>query len=757
MLKSKAFWFSLALPTAYLLMGYFAGPRLVQPRLEQYVASLLGRELEFERLRVDPLTWSVQLDAVYLLAGEQSLWPGLAISAGKVDLRFSFWRLSPVVSALTMQAPRLVLDHANEQSLADPYPFVGLWQQWQEGGRAVVEQQPVPIERWRVEAGQVLIPTVGSPAGAEILLDNISLQADPQDPNGSREYSLAFSLAGNVDIESRGLYRSETLTARGQYQLQMAPATDGSMAELQAAGEFSGEFLADAMRIDLTESQLHSNRFASCMLDGLLCSVIMPLEAGFDSSLLAASDGIRVLQANARLSAFQLDASLGQGRLEFADQQDFDSAQIELGLPPAGSLDSAEQGVDRNFAIQLNAADNDHYQIEGQLDLVSHAVDARFAVSGQQDISGNTQLRSVARQPAQAAHSRLDVQLENPAASLAQEFIDENFTAGLTSTTLQLQLAASLDDLGLRLQENIILAQTALVPDSGPDSSAILDTEWLLALLRDPDGVLQFEIPELTIDSATDTSIREMVEQQTLAVLTQLSALPFAGLAKALNVSNQNLHEIRFAPGSAALNVASTETLADLAGILLQRPGLGIAVAGAYDPLLDKQALQAEQVRTHIALAMAADLAFRTGAEPPDFNEPIVQSVIDEFARRRVPPNVMREFADQFGHADADQGVLPEGDVTAYYSSLFELLVDHAEIPQGAMNTLARYRAQAVIDALEDAGVLRERLEAAAQADRSEAPVDGIPLPLQLFSIRGSTAEGAVPEGAGAGDTEGRE
>jgi hypothetical protein len=390
--------------------------------------------------------------------------------------------------------------------------------------------------------------------------------------------------------------------------------------------------------------------------------------------------------------------------------------------------------------VQLNEADNDQYQIEGQLDLVSHAIEARFQVNGRQDISGSTQLRRVGRQQAQAAYSRLDLQLENPAASLAQEFMDENFTAGLASRTLQLQLAASLDDLGLRLQENIILVQTDLAPnsrldsnsDSAPGSGATLDAEWLLALLQDPDDLIEFETPELTVDSTTGTSLGEVVQQQALAMLTELAEQPFAGLAKALNVSNQNLHEIRFAPGSAALDGVGTNTIADLAGILLQRPGLGIAVTGVYDPLIDKKALQIEQLRTHIALAMAADLAFRTGAEPPDFSDPIVHSVIDEFARRRVPPDVMQKFADQFGHADADQGVLPEGDVTAYYSTLFELLVDYAEIPQGAMTTLARYRAQAVIDELEDAGVLRERLEAATQATSNEARVDGVPLPLQL-------------------------
>jgi len=197
-------------------------------------------------------------------------------------------------------------------------------------------------------------------------------------------------------------------------------------------------------------------------------------------------------------------------------------------------------------------------------------------------------------------------------------------------------------------------------------------------------------------------------------------------------LGDQELDEVHFAAGNAALNAASAKTIAELANVLLQRPRLGIAMAGVYDPLIDNKALQIEQVRTHIALASAAELAFRTGSEPTDFNDPVVHSVIDEFARRRLPAKVLQAFAEHFGLADVDQGLHPEGDAAAYYAKLFELVVDYAEIPQGALSTLARYRAQAVMEALEAQGVSPERLQAADQATISEARVSGVPLPLQV-------------------------
>ncbi|HET6564218.1 MAG TPA: hypothetical protein VFG52_02295, partial [Xanthomonadales bacterium] len=86
----------------------------------------------------------------------------------------------------------------------------------------------------------------------------------------------------------------------------------------------------------------------------------------------------------------------------------------------------------------------------------------------------------------------------------------------------------------------------------------------------------------------------------------------------------------------------------------------------------------------------------------------------------------------------------------AYYAALFELLVDYEEIPQGALGTLAKYRAQAVIDGLARQGVSRHRLTTPAEAEVSEARVDGVPvsLKLELGSEPGdeSAIQGSGPE-----------
>jgi hypothetical protein len=253
-----------------------------------------------------------------------------------------------------------------------------------------------------------------------------------------------------------------------------------------------------------------------------------------------------------------------------------------------------------------------------------------------------------------------------------------------------------------------------------------------LALTQNPEAEVILDQPAREILPSNTVSLQELLETSMLSRFSELLADPMLSLVSVVGKPDPELGEVRFAAGKAALDADSAENLSLVGQALILRPGLAVGLSGVVDPLIDRKALQAEQVSTHVALAAAADLAFQSGSQLPDFSDPTVHSVIDEFARRRLPPKVLASFSDHFGVADVDQGIKPEGDVEAYYSALFEILVDYAQIPQGALATLARYRAQAVVDELKRAGVSEQRLVVAKQALDTEARADGIPLALHL-------------------------
>src|SRR5690606_4277791 len=100
-----------------------AGPRILQPRLQQFVARELGYGLAWERLRFDPLTLSADINGVRLLAKENSPWPDISVTAAQVHVRFNFWKLRPAVSELLLEEPVVELAADAPQ----PYPWASRW------------------------------------------------------------------------------------------------------------------------------------------------------------------------------------------------------------------------------------------------------------------------------------------------------------------------------------------------------------------------------------------------------------------------------------------------------------------------------------------------------------------------------------------------------------------------------------------------------------------------------------------------------
>jgi len=790
MLKNKPFWLSLALLAIYLLTGYFAVPPWLQPRLQQYLAVQLGRELHFEQLKFDPITWSVQLKKVELSSGsampqEQGLFPGTSLTADALEIRFNFWRLNWAISELKVSAPAWILDAQHPLMQSGPYPFFSLWQSY----RTTRGSDFVPISRWRIEAGRMLVSAETS-GPAQILLDEVFLKTGSRNAEGLREYSLALSTAEQAEIKVQAAVDLNTLGSAGRYQFFSAASKQSEFlnspaatpadefAGYRAEGAFQLTTQSDMLLIELTDSELSADSALRCVMDGFLCVSIYPVLADFEATIQAATNGVQLLSADAQLPTFELDAVMAQGSIELGRKLAIDSAQIKLtGSPmfatPGAGPDAAQVDHDvLDFDVLLQPAPGPVYQLHGQLDSNSGQVELLFSSAGGEGNRGELRLQEIAAQQAEAtsAHpnaqpdtqpdtqpsaqaiaqaiaqpiaqpiaqaneqprTQLDLLLENPAASLAKDFLTEHLSGRMQAASLQLRLRAILNDSGLSLKENISLQRVSLEPALSPADEQTLDSQWLLALLQNPQAEVSLELPErqltLTEKSRLDTLLLAPIQPYLASMIEQ----PFTAIARQMGRESAELSVVRFESGSAELNADSSANLVVLGEALLQRPGLGIELAGVFDPLIDKKALQIEQIRTHIALSSAAELAFQSGSQAPDFNNPVVHSVIDEYARQRVPAKVLQAFIEHFGAADVDQGVIPEGDIAAYYAALFEVLVEYAEIPQQALSTLARFRAQTVMDTLTGQGVASERLTVLPQAQSSVAELAGVPLALAI-------------------------
>jgi hypothetical protein len=742
MLKNKPFWITLVLLAVYLSAGYFAGPHLLQPRLEEFVASELGRDLHFRQLQFDPITLSIELEQVELLDTGQSPWPDISMQADAVQVRFNFWRLRPAIADLLITAP--VLEIA--AGAAQPYPFGSLWQQWRNIRPGASAGKTISLARWRVKAGRVSQAGITANAANRVLLDQVNLQASKAGSTGLGHFSLDFRTALATEFQAQGSFDPADGSAYGDYQLAARTVTSTPDDGLKAAGKIQAELLDDRVQFQLNDSHLQATDALLCWRKQVLCARFFPLSAAFVASGLATTKELEWQGMKAEMQAFGLQLSLGQGKVELLEPLAFAASSLELHRQQSTVPLDLQQAEPAGFDIRLDATGEWQAKSVGRFDPSVGTAELGFEVSGADDFNGLLRLQDFPPQPSQAAFAQLELQLQNPAATWARDFADQHLSGQLLAENLGLQILANQDDLGLELVGQVSLNGPSLQAGQAGRVPAGLDPQWLLAMWQNPVGDVELEILQQAVEMTPKGKLRHLLESQVLDLLLESSEQPFKSLARLVGSDNELPLEITFPAGSAATGAANDQAIQALGTALAMRPGLSVAIPAVYDPLIDNKALQTEQVRTHIALAGAAELSFQSGAEPTDFTDPVVHSVIDEFARQRLPADVLAAFVEHFGQADVDQGIIPEGDVTAYYAALFELLVDYAEIPRTALTSLARYRAQAVVDGLTRQGVDLQRLQVSTEAQTSAATLEGVPLPLALGIRPGPGIENPTPE-----------
>lgn len=781
-IKNKPFWFSLAAIVVYLLLGYLVLPSVLQPRLEQFVSHQLGFPVKFDRVRFDPITWSADLVKLRLDTTDSELWPGVTLSAQALHLRFNFWRLEPRVSEMVLRSPQLDIAAGHELLSSGPYPFFDQWRLWQAQRKSLELEQPLSPRHFRVQNGRVQLINAESGQTMQVLLEGIDARIGKPDSAGVRNYKLAFSTAEMaMSVEVRGQLSAGSAESSGSYQWQLSAPSElpGELlgtstsaalphgeARLRLEGSFSASEQSNRLLIELSDSRINQDQDSSdqtvaapassagiplaayCAMDGLLCAAWSSPQGSFTASLTAATDGIHLLEAESELTGFSLQTFLAQGRVKFSERLQINTARIKLNptSETTGSIYVAaeypQNDAALNFEAELEGANGSTYSLQGQFSrnrsvLESAAATIQFAMTGQQQGTGELQLHSRAATALRDAYSEVSLELQNPGASLARDFFNAQLSGGHTASSLQLQMFGIIEDATLKFSERVHFEKFERTAD--PTTGGVVSedndrTGALLPWLLDRQGDLVLEQAEYQLPLTGQYRLDSVLQMPLVEVLAVYEQEPVQALCAQLGIAAEDISEIEFEAGMAALDASNSARVAALAKLLLQRPGLVLEWAGVFDPLIDTKALQTEQVRTHIALAMAADLSFQSGSVPPDFTDPIVHSVIDEFARQRLPPKVLASFTEHFGVADADQGVIPEGNVADYYETLFELLVDYAEIPQGALITLARYRAQAVSDGLADLQVAEQQWRIAEQPQAASALLEGVPMPLRLYA-----------------------
>ena len=310
------------------------------------------------------------------------------------------------------------------------------------------------------------------------------------------------------------------------------------------------------------------------------------------------------------------------------------------------------------------------------------------------------------------AARNVDLQLLSP---YVRDILGRNVVAGFGDATLRHER----DDATLRFENHFSVTGLRFGDAAGAAAGEAPPRELALALVTNAANRGELSVQGAISESRMQTVVGVLADSLA-AHFDDLAARPFGVLAEIAGAPDAALDRIEFVPGSAGMAATGTETLTLLANALLQRPRLDLRVRPAYDLAADRNAIAAQQVGLHIALATSAGPRQGADAAGPDLGDPRVRDILDEFAGARLSAAQRRTIA---GNAS---------DETSRYRDTYLALVANERVSETVLRRLARFRARSVIDALERQGIDRIRMRIAESVDVTAKDTGTVSLELEM-------------------------
>ena len=148
----------------------------------------------------------------------------------------------------------------------------------------------------------------------------------------------------------------------------------------------------------------------------------------------------------------------------------------------------------------------------------------------------------------------------------------------------------------LEAQNRVLLDQLTLGEKVASPDATNLPVQFALGLLKNSKGEIDVSLP---IEGSLDDpqfSIRGLIGNAILNLLTKAVTAPFSALAAAFGGGKEELSYVEFQRGSARLAQESARRLQLIAKALLERPALKLEIAGRVDPAAEQDAIRRERL-----------------------------------------------------------------------------------------------------------------------------------------------------------------
>jgi hypothetical protein len=262
---------------------------------------------------------------------------------------------------------------------------------------------------------------------------------------------------------------------------------------------------------------------------------------------------------------------------------------------------------------------------------------------------------------------------------------------GIEKGKLSMKVSYLVDHRKLKAENSIVLNQLTFGEKVDSPDAIKVPVLLAVALLKDRDGVIRFDLPVSGSLDDPQFSVGALVFRALVNLIVKVVASPFALLGSLGGSHGEELAYVEFAPGSAAIDEPGEGKVKAIAKALNDRPAVKLDIAGRIDPAEDKEALKHAAVEHAVKVQKFNDLVKR--GEPPSSVD-AVQVTPDEYDALLTRAYKAADF-DKPKNALGFPKDLPRAEMEALLSS-------NASVSDEELRALADQRAQAVRASLID-------------------------------------------------------
>jgi uncharacterized protein involved in outer membrane biogenesis len=269
-----------------------------------------------------------------------------------------------------------------------------------------------------------------------------------------------------------------------------------------------------------------------------------------------------------------------------------------------GSANFADYWIKPNYAVSLN-------ELSGSIAGLSSDPKSRARVDlkGRVDRYAPAQISGELNLLSAALYTDVHVKFDGVEMTSVTPYSGHFAGYEIEKGKLSIDVTYLVDNRQLTAKQKFVIDQLQLGQRVDSPDAVKLPLKLAVALLKDRNGVIDIDLP-LT-GSLDDPQFRvgPLIWKAFIGLLGKIATSPFTLLAK-LGGRNDEINQLDFEAGSAALDAAGQERMAALAKALTERPALELEVPTAYSPDADGNALAQARLDARLAAAgIEADMS----------------------------------------------------------------------------------------------------------------------------------------------------